>query len=154
MLVSGGSCISPTLQKALIVSRCVVSGCRINPPCCNCIRLQLYPLQLYPVAIVSHCIRGGFGTCIRVSGCSCISLSCRQLYLDCISKTPSFSFCIRLQLYRLQLYPVAIATRSCEQLYLDYSCRLPNPAFGRKNTTKNTPNFFRPSGEKTLKKFK
>ena len=49
------NCISPTPQKALIVSRCVVSGCRKNPPCCNCIRLQLYRLQLQHDR-VSNCI--------------------------------------------------------------------------------------------------
>ena len=85
-VVSGGS---PTPQKALIVSRYIVSGGRKNPPCCNCIQLQLYPLQLYPVAIVSHCIRGGFGTCIRVSCCSCISLRL-QLYLVVVVSRASF----------------------------------------------------------------
>ena len=75
----------------------IVSGC-------SCIRLHLYPLQLYlivsegglvlvsvyPVAIVSRC---------RVD--------------NCISKTPCFSFCIRLQLYPVAIVSVAIATRTC-----------------------------------------
>ena len=70
-VVSGGS---PTPKKALIVSRYIVSVAEKNPRVANCIRLQLYPVALVSVAVVSHCIGGGFGTCIRVSGCNCISL--------------------------------------------------------------------------------
>ena len=128
--VSGCNCIWYTPQKALIVSGCTVSGYKKYPPCCNCIRLQCIRLQLYPVAIVSGCISRGFAvvsSLYPVSGCSCIWSTLYELYLNCISKSLNFSHCIRLQLYPVALYPVAVFDCIRLQLYLVKNCRLPNP---------------------------
>ena len=95
----------------------IVSGC-------SCIRLHLYPLQLYlivseggwvpvsvyPVAIVSR------------YSCNCISLPCirLQLYLVTLYPVAVVSRCVSgCNCIRLQLYPVAIVSGcNCFQLQL------------------------------------
>ena len=101
-----------------------------NPPCCNCIRLQCIRLQLYPVAVVSGCISRGFALVSPLYPCIRLQLylvKCYELYLSCISKSLIFSHCIRLQLYPVALYPVAVFACLVLQPVLVKFCRLPNP---------------------------
>ena len=153
------------LYPVAIVSGCTVSGCSFhlypvtarppkkpncirlhcirlqkNLPCCNCIRLQCIRLQLYPVATVSGCISRGFALVSPLYPCIRLQLylvKCYELYLSCISKSLIFSHCIRLQLYPVALYPVAVF--ACLVLQPVWCCNLPfaEPRYVRRGPTMN-----------------